>query len=192
MLVDNVNGQYNSFFLSLLIFSVDALLKGQILVSALFISVMATFRHVALYFAFVYIVYFFSVYCLTLDNDKLRFLWRNFLKLGAVVLGTGIIAVYPFRNSLNLMLFKISGGNHKPLHSSSVPSLNLIFSIIEFPFTGTITRAYPIPTALRIPLLAGSYFILWRLLRRNLKPILFPTFMFFSGLIFFNFMNNSH
>ena len=137
------------------------MISNRILLSALFFAIFAASRHTAVYYIFPYVSYLFLTYCFSFDyNGKVKFSFLNLAKLASIVLGVAILAVLPFLRYLMQILAQISGGKHEPLHKSSIPNLNLLFSLIEWPLKFTYTRAYPIPFILKLPLmLLSNYYV---------------------------------
>lgn len=118
VLLDDIHFQYNSMMQGLLIFSIQLMIEGKVLTSALLFSVLLNFKHIYLYVAPVYFLYILGGYVKT-----------NLKRLSAVAAFTLI----PF--ALSFGPFVLKGG---------LSQIGIIMARL-FPFQRGLVHAYWAP-----------------------------------------------
>ncbi|KAJ1346573.1 hypothetical protein KIN20_001392 [Parelaphostrongylus tenuis] len=128
ILVDNIHFQYNSMLTALLILSIYLADRGKYLLSAFFYCVLLNFKHIYLYYAPAYVVFFLRSYFF--DGTRNLFDITGFLSLGlklaASMAAPVILSIGPF------------------MHSGGYKSILQILSRL-FPVSRGLTHAYWAP-----------------------------------------------
>eukprot|EP01063_Lacrimia_lanifica_P039955 TRINITY_DN8914_c0_g1_i1.p1 TRINITY_DN8914_c0_g1~~TRINITY_DN8914_c0_g1_i1.p1 ORF type:complete len:499 (+),score=180.73 TRINITY_DN8914_c0_g1_i1:55-1551(+) len=90
-IVDSVHFQYNSFLYALMVLSFAAVARRQYLAGAALFTVLVCFKHIYLYMAPAYFIFYLRKYVI---SSRAPFL--ALVRVGGVVLGTALACVYPF------------------------------------------------------------------------------------------------
>ncbi|VDD90662.1 unnamed protein product [Enterobius vermicularis] len=123
ILVDNIHFQYNSFLTSFLLFSIGFASKKNYLLAALFFSILLNFKHIYLYYAPAYIVFYLAEY----------FCVKNTVEFLSRILKLGLTVILPFGLSFGVFAYR-----------SGVMAIWQIISRL-FPFQRGLTHAYWAP-----------------------------------------------
>ncbi|KAK6733080.1 hypothetical protein RB195_017068 [Necator americanus] len=163
LMIDNIHFQYNSMLTALLILSIHFADTKNYLLSALFYCTLLNFKHIYLYYAPAYVVFFLRGYFFNTVSDLFRF--SRTLTSG---LKLAIVMAVPF--TLAFMPFVIVGG---------LTGLLQILSRL-FPVSRGLTHAYWAPNFWAmynvIDLILYRVLSLW-------KPTLFTPPTYSSGLV---------
>lgn len=123
IMVDNIHFQYNAFLTSLLLFSLGFVLRGRFLAAALLFCVLLNFKHIYLYYAPAYVIFYLIEY---LFHQHMKSALFRTIKLAIVMVVPFLLSFGPF------------------VHYADVNVIPQILSRL-FPFQRGLTHAYWAP-----------------------------------------------
>ena len=94
IMLDNMHFQYNTLLFSVFFFSIGAIVDNKFLLGAFFFTVALCMKHIYIYMAPGYLIFYLRYYIFTQKDFVSKF--KNFIKVGIVVASTVIGAFSPF------------------------------------------------------------------------------------------------
>uniref|UniRef100_A0A8C5P9H8 Alpha-1,3-glucosyltransferase n=1 Tax=Leptobrachium leishanense TaxID=445787 RepID=A0A8C5P9H8_9ANUR len=101
LIVDHIHFQYNGFLSGFMLLSIARLFQERYIESAFLFSVLLNFKHIYLYVAPAYGIYFLRSYCFTASNSDGSLRWRSFsfrrfISLALIVSAVFAVSFAPF------------------------------------------------------------------------------------------------
>ncbi|KJH48368.1 deoxyribonuclease V [Dictyocaulus viviparus] len=136
ILIDNIHFQYNSMLTAMLIFSVYLADSEKHLASALLYCILVNFKHIYLYYAPAYVVFFLRRYFVRSSTNLLTSLLKSTLKLAVSIIAPFVLSFGPLlvwggcQNVLQILsrLFPISRGL---THAYWAPNFWALYNIAD-------------------------------------------------------------
>lgn len=103
IMVDHIHFQYNGILYGILLISLCYAIQGRYLLSGFWFTVLLNMKHIYIYLAPAYFIFFFKNYCLKNTNTKnilTKFQIKNFVLLGTTVLAVFVVTFLPFYDHL--------------------------------------------------------------------------------------------
>eukprot|EP00002_Diphylleia_rotans_P034865 TRINITY_DN7533_c0_g1_i2.p1 TRINITY_DN7533_c0_g1~~TRINITY_DN7533_c0_g1_i2.p1 ORF type:complete len:389 (+),score=59.73 TRINITY_DN7533_c0_g1_i2:60-1226(+) len=139
--VDHIHFQYNGLLFSIFLFSIDAFLRENLLPAAILYTILVNFKHLFLYVAPVYFVYYLRWYCFAKASDASFSSWqmRNFLKLAVSILVVFSISFGPFLQcgQMKQVLSRLFPFHRGLCHAYWAPNFWVIYNVAEKAITIT-------------------------------------------------------
>jgi len=127
MMIDHIHFQYNGFLTGVLLLSLSALCQDNIILGAIWFTILLNLKHIYLYLAPAFGVYMLRSFCFQSDKSG-RLLWTTFSLLRLLSLATVVMSI----TTLSLGPF---------IHSGQLPQLGTRL----FPFKRGLCHAYWAP-----------------------------------------------
>eukprot|EP01016_Furgasonia_blochmanni_P041430 TRINITY_DN5377_c0_g2_i4.p1 TRINITY_DN5377_c0_g2~~TRINITY_DN5377_c0_g2_i4.p1 ORF type:complete len:571 (+),score=73.84 TRINITY_DN5377_c0_g2_i4:61-1713(+) len=104
ILVDSIHFQYNTPLMGLLLLSCSFIIERQYIKGSLVYAILLNFKHIYIYASLVIFVFYLSRVCF---DDKWRFKFMSFVKVGISVAGVFVLSLLAFLNATQLaQIFK--------------------------------------------------------------------------------------
>ncbi|KAG7170023.1 dolichyl pyrophosphate Glc1Man9GlcNAc2 alpha-1-3-glucosyltransferase-like [Homarus americanus] len=142
ILVDHIHFQYNGFLYGIMFLSVARLLQRREIEAAFWFSVLLNLKHIYLYIAPAYFIYYLRSYCLS-STPEGHIRWQSFSLFRFVKLGVTVVTVFglsfgPFimKGQLNQVLFRLFPFKRGLSHAYWAPNFwalyNFADKVLEF------------------------------------------------------------
>ena len=135
LIVDHIHFQYNGFLFSILFFSIYNLAKGQMLWSAFWFAVLLNFKHIFLYVAPAYGIFFFRAYCMNPMKKSFNifksFYISRFFYLVVVVLFVFWASFGPFFENIEQVLKRLFPFKRGLTHAYWAPNIWALYNAAD-------------------------------------------------------------
>lgn len=157
VMVDSIHFQYNGLLFAMLLLSIDSLSKTQFLRSAFWFCTLLNFKHIFLYMAPAYGVYFLGNYCF----EKWRLQLRQSVKLVVVCSCVFAVSIGPFGSVVQLkqLLARLFPFKRGLTHAYWAPNFWALYNFVDFSLakvTSTVLKQ-PAATPVYTTGLVGDY-----------------------------------
>jgi alpha-1,3-glucosyltransferase len=135
LMVDHVHFQYNGFLTGVLLLSLAALARDQVLQAAVWFSILLNLKHIYMYYAPAVGVYMLRSHCFQSARDG-AILWRSFsplrlVSLGGAVLATTGLSLGPFRHQLPQLLARLFPFRRGLCHAYWAPNAWAVYNLAD-------------------------------------------------------------
>ncbi|XP_055379155.1 probable dolichyl pyrophosphate Glc1Man9GlcNAc2 alpha-1,3-glucosyltransferase [Condylostylus longicornis] len=126
LLVDHIHFQYNGFLCGILLISMSLALKRRFLLSALFFTILINMKHIFLYVAPVFCVFYLKFYCWESKKPLI-----SFLKLVLVGLSIFSISFGPFYQHIPQILSRLFPFKRGLMHANWAPNFWALYNTAD-------------------------------------------------------------
>ncbi|XP_044258032.1 probable dolichyl pyrophosphate Glc1Man9GlcNAc2 alpha-1,3-glucosyltransferase [Tribolium madens] len=129
IMVDHIHFQYNGILYGILLLSISYAIQGRYLLSGFWYTVLLNMKHIYIYLAPAYFVFFLKNYCL---NQKLsKFQIKHFIMLGSTVLAVFFATFLPFYDQLGQVFTRMFPFKRGLCHAYWAPNFWALYNTID-------------------------------------------------------------
>ena len=135
MIVDHIHFQYNGFLFGILFLSLGQLANDNVLQSAFWFAVLLNFKHIFLYIAPAYGIFFLRIYCLDSLKNSFALMkslkWSRFFYLAFIVLTVFAASFGPFSANISQVIKRLFPFKRGLTHAYWAPNFWALYNFID-------------------------------------------------------------
>lgn len=136
LMLDHIHFQYNGMLYGILMLSISYIMQEKYLQGAFWFSILINMKHIYLYIAPVFFIYLLRNFCFKSKTNNVRdlfqsFAFRNFVRLGSIVLLISVISFGPFIYDIKQVLSRLFPFKRGLSHAYWAPNFWAIYNIID-------------------------------------------------------------
>ncbi|KYB29165.1 putative dolichyl pyrophosphate Glc1Man9GlcNAc2 alpha-1,3-glucosyltransferase-like Protein [Tribolium castaneum] len=129
IMVDHIHFQYNGILYGILLLSLAYAIQGRYLLSGFWFAVLLNMKHIYIYLAPAYFVFFLKNYCLNSKHSKFQI--KNFIMLGSTVLAVFLATFLPFHNQLGQVFARLFPFKRGLCHAYWAPNFWALYNTLD-------------------------------------------------------------